>query len=570
MLSVAGPTLATTQTAAASIEAHAPTPRRPALGNQALLRRLQAKLVVGAVDDPLEHEADAVAAQVVRMPDPGLGVSASSPRISRKCAACEETDKVQTKRADADVAVEEAPAAVDEVLHSPGRSLDAAARSFLEPRFGRSFDQVRVHTDARAAESARSVGARAYTVGRDIVFAEGSYAPGSMAGRQRIAHELTHVAQQDPVSARHDMTATLRRVTAPDQSQTPGADADTPAATPAPTPGTASQPASPPTTTPGTAPAQTGTGTPCADGSVDQDQDPLPSVPAFTYQLMSGAAVFAAITKRDPSITFHPLGASDPVFNPGSLGSVKVSTAPDTGQSCLKCLADWTLPVPAWESLIANDYVTSDESKRFPVIRPGDVSGCPPSSLPSLTEVRVQIPPALIGKIVTAESEHYEDFKRAYQMTGGRYLANVKRLTVERSHLRGKDQAECEAKVGGFLGAAAGGMNTITAAAATAPPYNLKATDVLPALYDQSLRTVYAQSGAIRDKPSGPHHAVGVAPPLSQPPILPNIDTSINPFGCTAYARRYNAASLPGVPGDDAKAVVKDLGDPAKQPWHAL
>ena len=461
---------------------------------------------------------------------------------------------------------------MDAALRSPGRPLDAAARSFLEPRLGRSFDQVRVHTDADAAGSARAIGARAYTVGRDIVFAEGSYAPGSMAGRELIAHELTHVAQQDPLGARQDTTATVRRVTAPDPSPAAGAGTDPSAA--APTAGAPAQPTSPAAAAaaapPDPAAVPAATGAACADGTVNQDQDALPAVPAFTYQLMSGADVFAAVTKRDASITQHPLGASDPIFAPGALGSVRVSTAPDTGQACLKCIADWTLPAPTWESLIANDYVTSNEPKRFPVIRQGDTSGCPPSGLPSLTEVRIQIPQALIGKIVTGESEHYEDFKRAYQMTGGRYLANVKRLTIERSHLRGKDQAECEAKVGGFLGAVAGGANTTMAAAATGPPYNLKAADVLPALYDQSLKNVYAQSGATRDRPGGPHHTVGAAPPLSQPPILPNIDTSINPFGCVAYARRYNAASLPGVPGDDAKTVVKDLGDPTKQPWHTL
>jgi len=326
MLSLAGATLANTQTAAASVEARMPTPRGPALGNQASLRRLQAKLFVGAAEDPLEHEADAVAAQVMRMRDPALRVSASPPRISRKCATCEEEDRLQTKRVDAGSAGEEAPAAVDEALRSPGRPLDPAARSFLEPRLGRSFDQVRVHTDAPAAESARSVGARAYTVGRDIVFAEGGYAPDSMAGRQLIADELTHVVQQDPMGARQDMTATVRRVTAPDPSQATG---DNPDATPAaPTAGAASQPASPATppaaATSGPAAAQAATGAACADGVVNQDQDPLPSAPAFTYQLMSGPAVFAAVTKRDASITAHPLGASDPIFAAGGLGSVKV------------------------------------------------------------------------------------------------------------------------------------------------------------------------------------------------------------------------------------------------------
>jgi hypothetical protein len=83
------------------------------------------------------------------------------------------------------------------VLHSPGQPLDAGERTFLEPRFGHDFSRVRVHTDARAAESARAVDALAYTVGQHIVFAERQYAPGTDAGRRLLAHELAHVIQQN-------------------------------------------------------------------------------------------------------------------------------------------------------------------------------------------------------------------------------------------------------------------------------------------------------------------------------------------------------------------------------------
>ncbi|MGI8521631.1 MAG: eCIS core domain-containing protein [Actinomycetota bacterium] len=82
------------------------------------------------------------------------------------------------------------------MLRSPGRSLDPAARAEVEPRFGYDFDQVRVHTDAQAAESARSIGAQAYTLGGDVVFGAGKYAPGTSEGRRLLAHELTHVVQQ--------------------------------------------------------------------------------------------------------------------------------------------------------------------------------------------------------------------------------------------------------------------------------------------------------------------------------------------------------------------------------------
>jgi hypothetical protein len=91
----------------------------------------------------------------------------------------------------------EAPAIVHEVLRSPGQPLDSATRAFMEPRFDHDFSRVRVHTDAKAADSARAVNALAYTVGRDVVFGDGQYVPRSDAGERLLAHELAHVIQQN-------------------------------------------------------------------------------------------------------------------------------------------------------------------------------------------------------------------------------------------------------------------------------------------------------------------------------------------------------------------------------------
>jgi len=88
------------------------------------------------------------------------------------------------------------PPIVHEVLRSPGQPLDPATRAFMEPRFGHDFSQVRVHNDARAAESARAVNAQAYTVGRDVVFGTGRYALQTGDGRKLMAHEMAHVVQQ--------------------------------------------------------------------------------------------------------------------------------------------------------------------------------------------------------------------------------------------------------------------------------------------------------------------------------------------------------------------------------------
>lgn len=90
----------------------------------------------------------------------------------------------------------EIPAVVDEVLHSPGHPLDTGTRAFMESRFGHDFSQVRVHTSAKAAESAQQVNAIAYTVGDDIVFGASQYKPDTPAGRRLLAHELVHSIQQ--------------------------------------------------------------------------------------------------------------------------------------------------------------------------------------------------------------------------------------------------------------------------------------------------------------------------------------------------------------------------------------
>lgn len=92
--------------------------------------------------------------------------------------------------------VNEVPSIVHEVLRSPGQPLDPANRAFMEPRFGHDFGKVRVHTDTKAAESARALNARAYATGENLVFGSGQYTPGTTAGQRLLAHELAHVVQQ--------------------------------------------------------------------------------------------------------------------------------------------------------------------------------------------------------------------------------------------------------------------------------------------------------------------------------------------------------------------------------------
>ena len=94
-----------------------------------------------------------------------------------------------------------APPSVREVIRSPGQQLDAATRAAMEPRFGHDFGKVRIHADRQAGESAQAIDARAYTVGPDVVFGPGQYAPGSPSTNALLAHELAHVVQQSPAAA---------------------------------------------------------------------------------------------------------------------------------------------------------------------------------------------------------------------------------------------------------------------------------------------------------------------------------------------------------------------------------
>ncbi|WP_322061173.1 eCIS core domain-containing protein [Paraburkholderia sp. J63] len=115
-----------------------------------------------------------------------------------ECEAC-----AQRKAARGHDAQDEAagvPPIVHDVLRSAGQPLDAGARAFMETRFGHDFSDVRVHAGGDAVRSADAVNAEAYTVGHDIVFGAGRYAPATTSGRKLLAHELAHVVQQRPAA----------------------------------------------------------------------------------------------------------------------------------------------------------------------------------------------------------------------------------------------------------------------------------------------------------------------------------------------------------------------------------
>lgn len=225
------------------------------VGNQAIQRLtsspfIQAKLQISAPEDESEQEADRVADSVMRMPEPVVSRQAmvqpvsshitplaqretdeedeivapkskshipvavredgeeEKPLVQRACDECEEEKQQDQghaggmvhRESGAQTATPKVTTSVAANIHAMnggGRPLPATTRAFFEPRFGADLSQVRVHTDSRATATANSIQARAFTVGPNIAFGAGQYAPESRAGRQLLAHELTHVVQQN-------------------------------------------------------------------------------------------------------------------------------------------------------------------------------------------------------------------------------------------------------------------------------------------------------------------------------------------------------------------------------------
>ena len=119
-----------------------------------------------------------------------------TPGLDGECAAWRKKRLAPQRHASNYVEPDSVPSSVHEILRSPGRPLDPATRTVMEPHFGHDFSQVRVHTDAKAAQSAHEIDGLAYTVGQDIAFGTGQYSPGEPTGSRLLAHELSHVVQQ--------------------------------------------------------------------------------------------------------------------------------------------------------------------------------------------------------------------------------------------------------------------------------------------------------------------------------------------------------------------------------------
>lgn len=140
----------------------------------------------------------------VRRKEKPEAINGAAPvQIQRASADTDQEEEMTAmrKESSADAGGKAAPSIVSDVLSSgSGRPMDAGTRDFMESRFGQDFGQVRIHTDAQAAESASAINARAYTSGSNVVFGNGEYRPETDSGRRLLAHELVHVGQQGGAS----------------------------------------------------------------------------------------------------------------------------------------------------------------------------------------------------------------------------------------------------------------------------------------------------------------------------------------------------------------------------------
>jgi outer membrane protein OmpA-like peptidoglycan-associated protein len=192
----------------------APASGRPVVGTQrtpapATWHHLATTIPLSRPQDPSEREADRVADAVMQGEPAAAAFRQHGVGVQRMCAACDEEDReeeaggmLQAKTAGGAPALEAAGAAAAGLRASSGQPLAAPQREFFEPRFGRSFADVRLHTDAAADAAARSLNARAFTVRNQIAFATGQYAAGGDSSNRLLAHELAHVVQQDAAGPR--------------------------------------------------------------------------------------------------------------------------------------------------------------------------------------------------------------------------------------------------------------------------------------------------------------------------------------------------------------------------------
>ncbi|MEH2221901.1 eCIS core domain-containing protein [Nostoc sp.] len=178
-------------------------------------QQIMAKLTIGAVGDKYEQEADRVAAQVVqRINAPASVQSGEDETVQQEEMETKDNEArlmrspiLQRQSSGAGMAATPDLEASINRARGDGQPLANNVRKPMEKAFGADFSGVKVHTDAQANQLNQSIQARAFTTGQNVFFRQGEYNPGSQGGQKLLAHELTHVVQQNGGAVRRSPEA---------------------------------------------------------------------------------------------------------------------------------------------------------------------------------------------------------------------------------------------------------------------------------------------------------------------------------------------------------------------------
>ncbi|MFO0301861.1 MAG: DUF4157 domain-containing protein [Pseudanabaena sp.] len=169
---------------------------------------LQPKLAIGEPNDKYEQEADATAARVVQQ----INSSIPSQSLPIQRQEMEEDEELQMKplvQRSENIGGGEASTDLESAIQSArgsGQSLDANLQHSMGQAMGADFSGVKVHTDSQSDQLNKSIQAKAFTTGQDLFFRQGAYEPSSRGGQELIAHELTHVVQQNGGAVQRKVT----------------------------------------------------------------------------------------------------------------------------------------------------------------------------------------------------------------------------------------------------------------------------------------------------------------------------------------------------------------------------
>lgn len=293
--------------------------------------------------------------------------------------------------------------------------------------------------------------------------------------------------------------------------------------------------------------------TQCQDEDVSLEHDPLPT-PDWDVRFVHGstmAEVFKRpeVARTNPTASPHEvLGLTVPVepINTWRDAVTKTKLGKKLGPQCFECVVEWNLITPTVRSFVATDWAFTPEIGLW---HGGPDDSCPtsPQGVMKRTPVVFAITPEALQRITFAEMEHFLDFAFAFHLVSARYLATMRRLISGRTHLRGRDQDECEAKTFLFI---------------------LLHTDFIPPFlmgmaHDLHFLKTFTPSQTVRD--DGRDHRVAE----TDPPKNRKAHRPVPRFNCF-FHRNLTTESFPRVPGPGTQEVIKDLNTPPFHPWHVL